>query len=1653
MIEPIDFSIEDEHQLYRELDAWEQRRSQQTRMVSQNLSDTVDNLVRAVPNVDPSVALSTAQAINGGQISFGEGVNMATSTLERQIEMAAQQQQAEEQDTRGVLGKIWDKTHDIVKSGAKWTFAGLEFVPQLAVNVGSRAYASMGSPGDRGYYEAPDSSFFDGLVASTDLGALMSGAESGEGYFIGEAALEQQQQAASDYRGTIDGEAWTFGRGFAASFAEPGSKSYNIWSGVVDAAAAIATPSVPGGRVLAAGLEQVGDVAGLRRTAGLSNFGSNYIDTAKARRWLDSDRARQVMGNMVNVKNMDEARAMFPKADSVFHADVVEAGTEAAARGLLESNLGFREGLNRVDDLSINRMDDARRRLTLRNMNSRLGAIVPGDEFVIDAAGPREINSTIRNADAYLRTVRADATVRNDLTLRLTRALESGNREEARNVFRELTNVVKKSMVDNQGPLARSGDESMIDDMFEQFQKDIDNYANYGEIDEFANPKGIDGVRVTEDGVEVDGLVDMDPGFSQLSTEAQKFTTYLPDARNIRRATSKYSWLWTKSAENSKLYGDARGYVTALDFIQNQVWRPVTLMTGGYMFRNMLESIMRQTTAKGIASGPTHPLQWIQSMMGYTFKGDLDGTGWIGSAGRMARTRNKEFFDATGAKVRELQDPIQLAFRGRKSGRFRVVKNVESETDYARGVAVELRLLAGDEAARRMVQARLAGADDLGVQAVVDFLKSADGEEYLRRLQSRWTNRALTDKNGRKFTGTVSFKTADGEFIDHNLQKFAESLLRRVDVKTGKNQQLLDVIGSDAARNRAFKGVNAGATADDAMENMEFAKEFLDEINELNVATRNTDNALPEFVKIDQPLDKQMIGGRSKFDWWNNTMNHFFSSVFGRKEAFLNRSPVFRQYYYKKVNDLVQAGEVTPEALRAAYNSIAEGAFEQAQEQLRLLRSLSPTQGGKYEWDGKLISAKQRDRLIAKADKDMGKVGGRIRVTKGPDGKKVYRIVDDEWAARYVGSPELWDTIKRAQNGQYIQPTNPRYVRLSKLQPGADGKYIVDGKSLTPKQYERVLEEARGLSRDQLSFIGKAFAMEETKRVFYNASEVNNFTDIMRIVVPFGPAWGEALRFYRKEVLTKPNRLKNMSVTAQGFRDMDPDGDGKGFMYKDPVTGEMVFNYPFSTDMIPLIGAVGGGIGFETLFGRGRSGPMTFAAGAIAGGGLGYAGKGVVEERLGDVGMSFVAPAQSLSQSFQVLPGFGPAVQMSAQRLLGDKPRFDEVLQIIAPFGAYENPLESIVPSWAEKISQAITADPDSDRLFASLYVDAFRSMYATGQYDNTSPDQMEELRQRSRDVARTLLVLRGIGQFVGPVRPEPELIVPTKFEGEVTVNDVTEMVEGNIPASLLASAFRTMQDEDYENAVVNFLAAFGDDTMMFLPGLSQSNVQGLQATDLFGDWERRNGDVREKFPDVYGYFAPIGGEFELQTYLRQIREKDRERISDTQEIQADAEAVVGKALYMHAVRQAGTDPSDVAKETLREYRDQLEAELPGFKTQPLNINERQQILDQILTAADNVSLADNEIAQSIAKYSVYRDQMLEVALARDGNTMVGQRAAGQSEADYKNWLRTAGFGILGRKDNADLRQWLRAVGDRLTNETPEFERVWSRVLFDEVDI
>ena len=117
------------------------------------------------------LALSLGRGIVNGQVDYDDGVDLAIGATKAQIETTLPEPK---ESGRGWFGRIADGAQETLKSGVKWGIAGLEFVPQVVTNVASRVLPQGGIDRNTEYYKAPTTDFFDGLVASTDLGSLLS---------------------------------------------------------------------------------------------------------------------------------------------------------------------------------------------------------------------------------------------------------------------------------------------------------------------------------------------------------------------------------------------------------------------------------------------------------------------------------------------------------------------------------------------------------------------------------------------------------------------------------------------------------------------------------------------------------------------------------------------------------------------------------------------------------------------------------------------------------------------------------------------------------------------------------------------------------------------------------------------------------------------------------------------------------------------------------------------------------------------------------------------------------------------------------------------------------------------------------------------------------------------------------------------------------------------------------------------------------------------------------------------------------------------------------------------------------------------------------------------------------------------------------------
>lgn len=395
-----------------------------------------------------------------------------------------------------------------------------------------------------------------------------------------------------------------------------------------------------------------------------------------------------------------------------------------------------------------------------------------------------------------------------------------------------------------------------------------------------------------------------------------------------------------------------------------------------------------------------------------------------------------------------------------------------------------------------------------------------------------------------------------------------------------------------------------------------------------------------------------------------------------------------------------------------------------------------------------------------------------------------------------------------------------------------------------------------------------------------------------------------------------------MQLIIEGGRDADPDGDGKGFFFKDPQTGQWSFTFPLTGELTKLITGVRADL---TL------------------------------------------PVKGVALGLDVRPGLGPFATIAASKILPDTPRFDFMRNILLPYGEKTDVVRSVVPSYVQKIADGLSGR-EGGRFFANTYVETMQALSATGQYDLSNPDEQERMMNDARRKAQILVVLRGITQFTGPASGDFDTTVPTD--------------QGDIHATGLAYALQNLRNDNYDTATLRFIEIFGEDAFLYLSNKTISNVGGLEASEEFSKWERNNPSLFKQFKDVAGYFGPTGTEFDFEAYTRQLQTGARRRLTP-QEVLDASQRAIGLAYYKDMRAKFGDSLKANEREYLSEYRALIEKKYPGFANMKFDPNEVSNKIELLFQASQREDLNGNQVAEGLRFYQRIRDLALTEAQNR----------------------------------------------------------------------
>jgi hypothetical protein len=1453
---------------------------------------------------------------------------------------------------------------DNFKTTSRWTFAALQAVPDMAQNLAAEAFSPNDSAGMSGFFK------------STQLGTLMDDpSKAGEGFFIGDEALETQAKRAKEYRGTINNHAWTVGRGAAQIGFTPGSKPYSVLSGFIDAAFNVATdpttllgpalksakatraiiPALQGEEALsaasklayqgAAGLTKaesaafdgskfgqfiVQDPRAVRLTERLASIGADTTKSVELKT-LDiitefgDNISPEIAQRFAQADSVDKVKGLLGEASSrlgkdpneiIMSTDIRDFSMGKATLGDIAKKAGASEGLGST-------IDDISERVSLfRNIrNSKWFTEMPEGTVVVGGAGI-DRTKAIRSYSNYLigagiaKETDQYAKVMNEVVSAYSQTNPSVARDAVHNAFSTAFDTVFKHVGGDS-----ENSKTVLARIIEASKEELTRARTYT-IDETG--VAIDGgafqmMRADlPDAVlsefspdQWDNLVFQGPGaLGELADEM----FVLPDFRQVRRLAGSMKFATANKA------GEQRGLITLAEFIQNDIWKPLTLATGGYLMRNMADAQVRiaMTGLDGFFNHPRDYIMW--SMKRGKGFADILGKDFTATPEELAGAWVKEqpeFVDAmTFGIYQHIKDPIAAKERNLINGNWSAVSRSAGADAHTTGYVDNLRLLNSDPVNNQIAKIIASGESEADtLLQITDWLKSPSASKERKKLVEYF-------KQGVKVVDPVTgqygyVKFPEGSITDETMAAWVQKLspAKINTVVRGDNElriiaaynrvpltmfdidgkitairpepmDLRDIqkydflsgegeIGSIISLGKNREGVVLAKKGTSlTVQEVHPGSAFLDSgLGSSKLRTlidqKGVEGKLAEVVKRAErgtAEDGNVLANKA-LDVKNNFTDKIFKDLFGTAMQKLERSPVFRQFYYKEVGNTAE-----------------------------------------------LLAPAEAKKLLDRIDEMVKELGIR--------------------ADNYVGDK----------------------ATLKKL-----------------KEIAASSSKATG-TLEELDNYAKAVALKSTKDTLFNATSRNNLQDIMRIVVPFGAAWTEVLGSYARIAIEDPTRIRRAQLMFEGGRkaDMTLVGgqEGQGFFYEDATTGKYTFNLP--------------GSGWATKLVTGVEAPMQ-------------------------------APIRGLSLGFNFNPGIGPVLQMAASEVIPDTPSTDWIVKMFLPYGRVTG--VPLLPKWTAQLEDVVRGDTSNlESIYGNTYMEVVRALSTSGEYDLADEDDKNKLFSDAKNKARVITGLRTFAQFIGPASPSAEITAQTK--------------QGDVYSTQLVKAFQKLQSENYDTSVKRFLEIYGNDAILYLSNKTQAVAGGLEASEQFGDWERRNKGLMKSFPDIAGFMAEGGDDFSFEVWSRQLKTGKRRRLTDREMIEV-AQFKAASSQYRELRAKLPPNPSAQQSAWLRSWRVQLNKEYPGFPVvAEFNPGEYPGKIAQIKEMLAQPSLKDNDTAQALQTYIDRRDDAISQYVATGG----AESGFGQATAA------------------APLREWLAQWGRTLVNETPEFARIYDRLLSYEVE-
>lgn len=401
------------------------------------------------------------------------------------------------------------------------------------------------------------------------------------------------------------------------------------------------------------------------------------------------------------------------------------------------------------------------------------------------------------------------------------------------------------------------------------------------------------------------------------------------------------------------------------------------------------------------------------------------------------------------------------------------------------------------------------------------------------------------------------------------------------------------------------------------------------------------------------------------------------------------------------------------------------------------------------------------------------------------------------------------------------------------------------------------------------------------------------------------------------------------------------------------------------------------------------------------------------------------SPVRGFSIGLTGLPGVGPvggtilSVLMDAvARLTESEDKVDAFREVFMPYESInkgKSTLEKLTPGWAFKAKQVIDsiATPRKAELIQREQLDAMAALYATGKYDTTTKRGVERLEEDALTTARILVLFSVASQFVGPVAGTPDYIIKTD--------------KGDVNANAALAYYQQLKEEDFETATLRFIQTIGQDFLLYVSGKTTTtrSAKGFMLTQRYLNWARKNEFDLEFYTSGIGYYFGPPDEDEFSFNARAyLMDKNLTRYKTPKELRQSAEYAIAAARYRRFRNSMPTYMNKEEQQKLAAYRATLTQQYPTYLGPSFDVAALPKTLSDIGKILADKSFEDTPVLEPLKAYMRARSNLLAI----NGKTTFRSKAM------------------------TPARQELDAIAQRLALESPEFARMYDRVLSSETD-